>query len=370
MRLTPLSQLLDGSPLGSSPQVHEMDLDKLLASPTSSEVAEFSRLSTPDKQVLLQEGLLSPEHLPLCTSELTPPSTPGRCYPSHELPPPPQPQPPPPQAAFPQQPAEFQQPHAEFQQQQPQPAPPQAESDKYPSSQDQGYVSAGSAWATPPQTPTREPTLLVDMQLLEELEQGDHEDTTEAFEPFLYCEHDSGPYVLSRLVQRLGRPNLPKLCQQFKTALKVVYKKAKQKEGHAVKKSFGDTDTQSYAHSVMKQVLRINDKKVLKVSESKFTKVFEKTSSDYMVYCSLNLEEFSYKSLSLKDECLNIMNNAASHIVLIQDGNLYCKYLKKSDNRNRRLLAKTVIQFDEDGQLTSNSYLKKIHAVYKVVSKV
>ena len=42
MRLTPLSQLLDGSPLGSSPQVHEKNLEKLLGTPPSNEAAEIS----------------------------------------------------------------------------------------------------------------------------------------------------------------------------------------------------------------------------------------------------------------------------------------------------------------------------------------
>lgn len=220
---------------------------------------------------------------------------------------------------------------------------------------------------TPPRTLPRpsftgDPLFEVNMELFPELENSPTPEPTQATST-LFSKFGSGLYVASRIVHRLGRPNIPKLQEEFKVSLKTVYKKAKKNDEEVTKKSFGNISVETYSHSVLKQVLKINGKKAVKVSDS--TQFLEKNCLDYIVYCSLNIDDFHYKGLSFSNMIMD-ENDGTSHIVLIQDGFLYCKYLKKSDNRNRRLLAKTVISFDEDGKLTNNSYIKEIYAVYRV----
>jgi hypothetical protein len=211
---------------------------------------------------------------------------------------------------------------------------------------------------------TDDPFVEVNMELFPEIENSPTPEPTQASSiSSLFSKFGSGPYVVSRIIHRLGRPNIPKLQEEFKSSLKTVYKKAKKNDEEVTKKSFGNISVETYSHSVLRQVLKTNGKKVVKVADS--TQFLEKNCSDYMVYCSLNIEHFHFKGLSFSNMIMD-ENDGASHIILIQDGFLYCKYLKKSDNRNRRLLAKTVISFDEDGKLTNNSYIKEIYGVYRV----
>ena len=338
---------------------YDADIDKLLASPTSSEINTFTLLSTPDIQSAWDAGIEFPP-------------TPGRdtrpCE-SVSVPPPcvwvTPPQSPTSMSSEPRTPhaeaSEPRTPHAEASEPQKTLDPPQ-----------QTLMVEPPMPMTPPRTLHRplsfsdDPFLEVDMELFPELENSstpEPEPTTPATSG-LFSKFGSGPYVVSRIVHRLGRPNIPKLQEEFKVSLKTVYKKAKKNDEEVTKKSFGNSSVESYSHSVLKQVLKINGKKAVKVSDS--TQFLEKNCLDYIVYCSLNIDHFHFKGLSFNNMIMD-ENDGASHILLIQDGFLYCKYLKKSDNRNRRLLAKTVISFDEDGKLTNNSYIKEIYGVFRIV---
>ena len=323
----------------------DADIDKLLASPTSSEINTFALLSTPDIQSAWDAGIEFPptprrdteEHEPLDYRDIssvaapcvwvTPPQTPTSM--SSVPPTPPQ------EAVDP--------PHAFLYEPLPPPMTPPQRTLLRPSFTDDPFVE-------------------VNMELFPEIENSPTPEPTQATST-LFSKFGSGPYVVSRIIHRLGRPNIPKLQEELKSSLKTVYKKAKKNDEEVTKKSFGNTTTETYSHSVLRQVLKTNGKKVVKVADS--TQFLEKNCSDYMVYCSLNIEHFHFKGLSFSNMIMD-ENDGASHTILIQDGFLYCKYLKKSDNRNRRLLAKTVISFDEDGKLTNNSYIKEIYGVYRV----
>lgn len=328
---------------------YDADIDKLLASPTSSEINTFTLLSTPDIQSAWDAGIEFPptpgRDTRLCESVpvpppcvwVTPPQSPTSMY------------------------SEPRTPHAEASDPQKTLDPPL-----------QTLMVEPPVPMTPPRTPPRplsfsdDPLLEVDMELFPELKNSstpEPEQRTPATSS-LFSKFGSGPYVVSRIVHRLGRPNIPKLQEEFKVSLKTVYKKAKKNDEEVTKKSFGNISVESYSHSVLKQVLKINGKKAVKVSDS--TQFLEKNCLDYIVYCSLNIDHFHFKGLSFNNMIMD-ENDGASHILLIQDGFLYCKYLKKSDNRNRRLLAKTVISFDEDGKLTNNSYIKEIYGVFRIV---
>ena len=338
---------------------YDADIDKLLASPTSSEINTFTLLSTPDIQSAWDAGIEFPptpgRDTRLCESVSVPPPcvwvTPPQSPTSMSS----EPRTPHAEASEPRTP------HAEASEPQKTLDPPQ-----------QTLMVEPPMPMTPPRTLHRplsfsdDPFLEVDMELFPELENSstpEPEPTTPATSG-LFSKFGSGPYVVSRIVHRLGRPNIPKLQEEFKVSLKTVYKKAKKNDEEVTKKSFGNSSVESYSHSVLKQVLKINGKKAVKVSDS--TQFLEKNCLDYIVYCSLNIDHFHFKGLSFNNMIMD-ENDGASHILLIQDGFLYCKYLKKSDNRNRRLLAKTVISFDEDGKLTNNSYIKEIYGVFRIV---
>ena len=348
---------------------YDADIDKLLASPTSSEINTFTLLSTPDIQSAWDAGIEFPptpgRDTRLCESVSVPPPcvwvTPPQSPTSMSS----EPRTPHAEASEPRTPhaeaSEPRTPHAGASEPQKTLDPPQ-----------QTLMVEPPMPMTPPRTLHRplsfsdDPFLEVDMELFPELENSstpEPEPTTPATSG-LFSKFGSGPYVVSRIVHRLGRPNIPKLQEEFKVSLKTVYKKAKKNDEEVTKKSFGNSSVESYSHSVLKQVLKINGKKAVKVSDS--TQFLEKNCLDYIVYCSLNIDHFHFKGLSFNNMIMD-ENDGASHILLIQDGFLYCKYLKKSDNRNRRLLAKTVISFDEDGKLTNNSYIKEIYGVFRIV---
>ena len=185
----------------------------------------------------------------------------------------------------------------------------------------------------------------------------------------LMTESSSGVYVLSRIIHPLGRPNKSHLQELFKTSLRVVFKRHKKKltedpefvseyvQDKVHMSCFGDTSSARYAHPVLKEVLRRSDKKLMALQN--FSKIVSNQSHTYLVYCTLN-ENFSYKSLTAE-------SSEKNHIILIQKGTVYCIYLKKSDNRNRRILAKSIIRMDKEGKLDDTSYIKTIRAVFKVV---
>ena len=181
--------------------------------------------------------------------------------------------------------------------------------------------------------------------------------------PTLVCYDHSGEYCLTRIIQPLGRPNIKKHQGVIKECINKVYKKTKTTPGavcRGVEKItrglFGNTQSGYLTHMVVCEVLKQYDLSASRVLTEHIPKIVNGKNTTFLIYCKLNAERIPKRSISNKP-----------HMILIKQGIAYCVHLMMDNHRNKRVSARKFVDFDESFELTRDSFIRKIIAVYQIV---